>query len=143
MIVVDTGAMLALLDASEDYHAVVKDLYDENPDGWILPWAILPEVDYLVAAHLGAKAQNVFLADLADGAFSVEWGRDDDLAVARRIHTRYRSLRLGLVDAVVIATAERLKTDAIATLDLRHFAAVSIKGNPRLLPATADRRHGW
>ena len=30
MIVVDTGAMLALLDASEDYHAVVKDLYDEN-----------------------------------------------------------------------------------------------------------------
>ena len=134
MIVVDTGAMLALLDASEDYHAVVKDLYDENPDGWILPWAILPEVDYLVAAHLGAKAQNVFLADLADGAFSVEWGRDDDLAVARRIHTRYRSLRLGLVDAVVIATAERLKTDAIATLDLRHFAAVSIKGNPRLLP---------
>ena len=134
MIVVDTGAMLALLDASEDYHAAVKDLYDENPDGWILPWAILPEVDYLVAAHLGAKAQNVFLADLADGAFSVEWGRDEDLAVARRIHTRCRSLRLGLVDAVVIATAERLKTDAIATLDLRHFAAVSIKGNPRLLP---------
>ena len=134
MIVVDTGAMLALLDASEDYHAVVKDLYDENPEGWILPWAILPEVDYLVAAHLGVKAQNVLLADLADGAFSVEWGRDEDLAVARRIHTRYRSLRLGLVDAVVIATAERLKTGAIATLDLRHFAAVSIKGNPRLLP---------
>ena len=134
MIVVDTGAMLALLDASEDYHAAVKDLYDENRDGWILPWAILPEVDYLVAAHLGAKAQDAFLADLADGAFSVEWGRDDDLAVARRIHTRYRSLRLGLVDAVVIATAERLKADAIATLDVRHFAAVSIKGSPRLLP---------
>ena len=134
MIVVDTGAMLALLDASEDHHAAVKGLYDENPDGWILPWAILPEVDYLVAAHLGAKAQHVFLADLAAGAFSVEWGRDEDLAIARRIHTRYRSLRLGLVDAVVIATAERLKTDAIATLDLRHFAAVSIKGNPRLLP---------
>ena len=78
--------------------------------------------------------RETFLADLADGAFSVEWGRDEDLAVARRIHTRYRSLRLGLVDAVVIATAERLKAEAIATLDLRHFAAVSIKGNPRLLP---------
>ena len=134
MIVVDTGAMLALLDASEDHHRVIREIYDDNPDGWILPWAILPEVDYLVAAHLGAKAQEAFLADLADGAFSVEWGRDEDLAEARRISARYRSLRIGLVDAAVIATAERLKADAIATLDLRHFAAVSIKGTPSLLP---------
>jgi len=134
MIVVDTGAMLALLDASEDNHSVVKELYDENPDAWILPWAILPEVDYLVSAHLGAKAQEAFLADLAEGAFSVEWGRDEDLAVARRICTRYRALQPGLVDAIVIATAERLKADSIATLDLRHFAAISIKGNPHLLP---------
>jgi predicted nucleic acid-binding protein len=43
-------------------------------------------------------------------------------------------LELGLVDAVVVATAERLKAEAIATLDLRHFGAVAIKGNPRLLP---------
>jgi hypothetical protein len=134
MIVVDTGALLALLDASEDHHATLRDLFEESPDRWVLPWAILPEVDYLVAAHLGVKAHESFLADLADGAFSVEWGRDDDLAAARRIHTQYRALRLGLVDAVVIATAERLAAKAIATLDLRHFAAVSIKGNPRLLP---------
>ena len=134
MTVVDTGAMLALLDASEDHHRALRGLYDDNPDAWVLPWAILPEVDYLVAEHLGAKAQDAWLADLADGSFSVEWGRDDDLAAARRIHTRYRSHGLGLVDAVVIAMAERLKADAIATLDLRHFAAVSIKGNPRLLP---------
>lgn len=134
MIVADTGAMVALLDASDENHLVFKDLYEENVDGWILPSAILPEVDYLVATHLGAKAQAAFLADLAEGAFSVEWGRDEDLAVAYRISTRYRSLRIGLVDAMVIATAERLKADAIATLDLRHFGAVSIKGNPRLLP---------
>ena len=134
MIVVDTGAMVALLDASEDNHSVVSDLYAENPDAWVLPWAILPEVDYLVATHLGAKAQDAFLADLAEGAFLVDWGRDEDLTVVRRICTRYRALRLGLVDAAVIATAERLKAAAIATLDLRHFAAVSIKGNPLLLP---------
>jgi predicted nucleic acid-binding protein len=134
MIVVDTGAMLALLDAGEDHHAVLKSLYDENPDAWTLPWAILPEVDYLVTAHLGAKAHQAFLDDLADGSFPVEWGRDEDLAAARRIHRRYSSLRLGLVDAVVIATAERVAAEAIATLDLRHFAAVTIKGNPRLLP---------
>ena len=38
------------------------------------------------------------------------------------------------MDAVVIAVAERLKAEAIATLDLKHFGAVRIAGNPRLLP---------
>ena len=134
MILVDTGAMIALLDADDEHHRTIRAIYDENPHAWVLPYPILPEVDYLVATHIGAKAQDALLADLADGAFSVDWGRDDDLAAAARIHKRYRSLRLGLVDAAVIATAERLKPAAIATLDLRHFAAVAIKGNPRLLP---------
>jgi len=134
MMVVDTGAMLALLDASDEHHLVIKELYEENLTGWTLPSIILPEVDYLIAAHLGGKAQDAFLADLAEGAFSVEWGVDEDLTVAHRICKRYASLRMGLVDAMVIAAAERLKAEAIVTLDLRHFGAVSIKGNPHLLP---------
>jgi predicted nucleic acid-binding protein len=134
MIVVDTGAMLALLDASEDHHRAVRDLYEDSPARWILPWAILPEVDYLVGKHLGAKAAGTFLEDLAAGAFTVEWGRDADLEAARRICARYRSLALGLVDASVIAVAERLGARAIATLDRRHFGAVSIKGHPTLVP---------
>lgn len=134
MIVADTGAVLALLDAGEDHHAVLREIYDEQPGRWILPWAILPEVDYLVAAHLGSKARAAFLRDLSDGAFTVEWGRDTDLTAADRIHRKYQSLNLGLVDAAVIAIAERLKAGAIATLDVRHFGAVDIAGHPRLLP---------
>jgi predicted nucleic acid-binding protein len=134
LIVADTGGMIALLDASEDHHGVLKEIYEDRPDAWVLPWAILPEIDYLLAKHVGRKAQEAFLQDLAEGALIVEWGRDEDLNQARRICARYRSLRLGLVDAAVMATAERLKADAIATLDLRHFGAVRIKGNPKLLP---------
>lgn len=47
--------------------------------------------------------------------------------------------RIGLVDAVVIAMATRLKADAIATLDVRHFAAIPIPGNPALLPRDLRR----
>jgi predicted nucleic acid-binding protein len=36
----------------------------------------------------------------------------------------YADLRLGTVDASVIATAERLGTTTIATLDRRHFTVV-------------------
>jgi len=32
-----------------------------------------------------------------------------------------------------MATAERRKAEAIATLDLRHFGAIVLRGRPRLL----------
>jgi uncharacterized protein len=137
MIVADTGAILALVDADDRHHAAMRPLYLADPDAWVLPWAILPEVDYLLATHIGPRAQAAWLADLADGAFAIEWGRQADLEAAEAIHKRYASLRLGLVDATVIAVAERLRAEAIATLDLKHFGAARIKGSPRLLPRDA------
>jgi predicted nucleic acid-binding protein len=91
-------------------------------------------VDYLLLRELGPKAEETFLADLARGLFTIVWGEDEDLESARRVCARYRSLKLGLVDGVVIALAERLRANAIATLDLKHFGAVSIRGNPKLIP---------
>ncbi len=141
MIVADTGAVLALLDRSDKHHTALLTTYTSNPDAWVLPWAVLPEVDYLTASALGDRAQRVWLADLASGAFAVEWGKDDDLAAAHALTRRYASLDMGLVDAVVMTVAERLGAD-IATLDLRHFGAVRLKHAPRLLPrdATAPPR---
>ena len=99
-----------------------------------IPWAVIPEAEYLIASHLGARAQEAFVADLASGSFTVEWGEPEDLERARDLGRKHRALRLGLVDGVVMAVAERLGAEAIATLDLRHFGAVAVKGEPRLLP---------
>ena len=137
MIVADTGALIALFDRSDRHHDDLRLIYEQDPDAWVLPWAILPEVDYLTAAHLGPKAQDLWLADLTAGSFNVEWGRAEDLVAAERLCRRHRALRIGLVDAVVIAVAERLRAPAIATLDLRHFGAITIKGRPKLLPRDA------
>jgi uncharacterized protein len=134
VIVVDTGAMLALIDADDRHHGAVRAVYEADPETWVLPWAILPEVEYLLMAHVSQRAQEAFLADLASGLYEVEWGDEGDLARARELCTRYRSLRLGLVDGVVAAVAERLGAEAIATLDVRHFGAIAIRGRPRLLP---------
>ena len=134
MIVADTGAIVALIDADDRHHRTLRALFERDPDAWVLPWAVLPEVDYLAGAHVGARAEEAFLADLADGVFRVEWGEDADLERASEIARRYRSLRLGLVDSVVIAVAERLHAEAIATLDVRHFGAVAIRTKPRLWP---------
>lgn len=134
MIVADTGAIIALIDADDDYHEPMTDLFERDPAVWVLPWAILPEVDYLLATHVGRRAQNAFLADLSEQAYVVEWGRPEDLQRAHELHSKYRALHLGLVNSTVIAMAERLKASAIATIDLRHFGAVSIRGKPKLLP---------
>lgn len=133
MIVADTGAILALLDHHEADHDLMRALYAQEPEAWILPWAILPEVDHLVARELGAAAEQTWLDDLATGAFTVDWGARGDLAAAHAIVTRYAALELGLVDAVVMRMAERLKAD-IGTFDLRHFGAVRLTHSPKLLP---------
>lgn len=134
MIVADTGALIALVDADDRQHRAIRQLYEADQDGWLVPWAVLPEVDYLLGTRVGHGAQDAFFADIAASAYAVEWGTAADLERANELHRHYRALRLGLVDGVVIAVAERLGADAIATLDMRHFGAVAIRGRPKLLP---------
>ncbi len=134
MIVADTGAVIALVDADDRHHESVRQLFEQNPDEWVLPWAILPEVDYLLATRVGARAQSAFLDDLAAGAFAVEWGDQADVQRANSLCDQYADLKMGLVDGVVISVAERLEATAIATFDLRHFGVVVIEGRPLLLP---------
>jgi len=138
VIVADTGAIVGLIDADDKHHRELRALYEADPEAWVLPWAILPEVDYLLATHVSRRAQDRFLEDLESAAFRVEWGEHRDLKRARELDLRYRALGLGLVDAIVMATSERLAAKAIVTLDLRHFGAVTLVGQPRLLP----RDHG-
>ncbi len=142
MIVADTGAVIALVDVDDRHHESVRHLFDQNPDEWVLPWAILPEVDYLLATRVGTRAQAAFLDDLAAGAFAVEWGDQSDVQPANSLCDQYANLKMGLVDGVVIGVAERLEATAIATFDLRHFGAVAIEGNPRLYPRDLDADDG-
>ena len=64
----------------------------------------------------------------------MEWNRGSDLQRAVELDEHYADLSLGLVDAVVMAMAERLDAQAIATLDLRDFASVELAGRPALWP---------
>jgi hypothetical protein len=133
VIVADTGAVLALLEPSDPHHAALAAAYDARPEAWVLPWAILAEVDHLLP-RLGPHMPAAFLDDLADGRWQVWWGGDQEVNRARDLARRYAALSFGLVDGIVMAVAELQRAEAIATLDLRHFGAVELQGKPRLLP---------
>jgi predicted nucleic acid-binding protein len=137
VIVVDTGALVALIDADDRHHRALREQFQSGDGQWVVPWAVLPEVDYLIARHLGPGVELALLDDLAEGRYAVEWGDERDLARARELCGRHAALELGLVDGVVMAIAERLRAAAIATLDLRHFAAVELRVPVRLLPRDA------
>lgn len=134
MIVADTSAVLALLDRSARHHASLRRVFERHAEEWVLPWAILPELDYMAARVLGSAVARALRADLAEGRLQVEWGDPSDLARARELDRTHPDLSLGLVDGVVMAVAERLDARAIATLDLRDLGAVTLSGRPELWP---------
>lgn len=103
-------------------------------DDWVLPWAILPELDYLVPRRVGRAVSRAFRVDLAKDLYAVEWGGRADLQRALDLNRTYRDLRLGLVDGIVMAVAERLEARAIVTLDVRDFGTVTLKGQPEIWP---------
>ena len=125
---------MALVDRGDRHHATLRAIYDEGPDAWVLPWAILAEVDYLLGSRVSPKAQETFLDDLAEGAFQVEWGDEGDLLRAYELRRQHGALQLELVDGAVVAVAEPLHAKPIATLGLRHFGAIAIEARPKLLP---------
>ena len=134
MIVADTSAMLALLDSRSAAHPILRRAFRSYRHEWILPWAILPELDHLVPRRLGGAVSLAFRADLAQNLYAVEWGGRADLQRALELDRAYRDLSLGLVDGVVMAVTERLEAWAIATLDVRDFGAVTLRGQPEIWP---------
>jgi uncharacterized protein len=64
------------------------------------------------------------LRALAADAWRVEAPTPADLRRAAELVEGYADLPLGGTDALVIATAERLGLDTVATLDRRHFSVV-------------------
>ncbi len=90
----------------------------------MVPALAIAEAAYLIAGRVGARAESAFLSDLAMGNFLVDAPVPADWERIAELVARYRDMRLGTVDASVVAAAERLGITAIATLDRRHFPVV-------------------
>ncbi|MDT7726504.1 MAG: uncharacterized protein QOI21_3080 [Actinomycetota bacterium] len=127
MIVCDTGPLVAAAFSKDpDYHRCVElftGLHLANRQ-MVLPAPIVAEVGYLLAAKAGARAEALFLRSLGDGDLvTVELTPADYTRMADLVE-QYADLPLGTSDAAVIALAERMDVDEVATLDHRHFTVV-------------------
>jgi predicted nucleic acid-binding protein len=139
LIVLDTSFLYALLDARDNLHATAAAWYDTVDEELATTPLVLAEVDHLATARAGEPALRAFRADVAAGAYAVEWW-PGAAAETVSIAERFTDLGLGMTDASLVALAARLATRAIASFDERHFRAVQpLDGGPAftLLPADA------
>lgn len=123
MITLDTSALVALLNRADPDHGGVVEQLDRDPGPYLIPAGILSEIAYLLEARHGSEVLDAFLADLEQGAFTLECG-DGDIGRIRALTRRYTDLPLGYSDAAVIACAEA-HGGRVLTLDRRHFGVVA------------------
>jgi predicted nucleic acid-binding protein len=124
-ILVDTGILYALADADDRWHQAANAWLEDVSELLIVSVTALPEVAYLLHTRLGAAAELAFVQSLAGGELEVEDLRRADLVRSAEVMRRYPEI--GLVDASIVAMAERLKIDTIATTDRRHFESIRPK----------------
>jgi len=141
-LVLDTGPLLAALDAADPDHASCASLIADSREDLIVPALVLSELDYWCHERLTAGVWLEFLRDVLDGAYSVEGPTQGDLERCHELQSTYADLDLGVVDASVLALAERLREPKLATLDHRHFATVRPAHVRALELLPTPARHG-
>ena len=85
---------------------------------------VITEACYLVGKYVGPEAEINLVEALAAGDLSQIDVPAGDLIRMAELMRQYIGFPLGVADASVIATAERLRATEVATLDRRHFHAV-------------------
>jgi len=118
-LLVDTGFIYALADRSDAWHGRAVAFLQQHPQAMLVPVTVVPEAAYLLRERLGAEAELSFARALARHELGVEELRRADWVRVEAILAAHPFL--GLVDASVIAVAERLKCRELATTDRRHF----------------------
>lgn len=123
-LVLDTGAIVALLDASDPAHDRCVAMVARLAEDLVVPAAVLIEVEYWLLKLYGHEPWQTFAEDVESGAYRLHPLSTHTLTRAVQIEQEYASLDLGLVDASVIATCEELDESKVATLDRRDFSVV-------------------
>lgn len=124
MLIVDAGPLYAAAARRDRHHEKSVELLAGAPRPLLVPTLVLTEVSYLLADRIGPHAELAFAGSIAHGELVVDPVLDSDWDRISDLMEQYLDLPLGMVDASVVALAERRGLEVIATLDRRHFGAV-------------------
>lgn len=117
ILVVDTGPLLANIDAADQHHEKCAELFKNVDRQLVVPAPVLVEVEYWCRKRLPIAAWNAFLEDIRDGLLVIRDQTLEEVLRAGELCSKYRNINLGYVDASVVATCEALCVQDLATID--------------------------
>ena len=92
----DTGFLLAVMDADDDYHAACSAALEAEADP-LLPDVVLPELAYMTVRELGYSVWIPFLQSVTAGELRLERSLVTDLARSAEILQKYADSKIDFV----------------------------------------------
>jgi len=115
---------LATFDRNDPDHEPCAQLLAEVRGVRVVPSPVLVEFDYFAARELDRRAVTTMIDEIRRGNYRVEDLTGSDYRRVGELLETYADLRVGFVDAAVLAVTERLREPKLATLDHRHFSVM-------------------
>jgi hypothetical protein len=125
-LLLDTGALVSLLDRSQRHHGRCVDFFEEWDGPVVSSEAVLTETLHLLA-RAGNSARICLDFIIAGGATLVP-STVASLRRARQLIDRYADLPMDYADATLVVLAEDLGTDLVFTTDRKDFGVYRIAG---------------
>jgi len=118
----DTGPLVAYLDAGETSHPEVSACLDGFSGRLFTTSAVITEAMYLVSASPEGPSLLVEFLTVGDVGV-VDFSQPSELHDAVALMEKYSDTPMDYADATLVLLAERLETRHILTLDRRGFSA--------------------
>jgi uncharacterized protein len=128
-LLLDTGALVSLLDRSQRQHEVCATFFREWKRPVVSTEAVLTEATHLLGGGRGGRQACVDFF-LSGGALLVPATRAS-LRRSRDLVSQYAELPMDYADATLVVLAEELGTNLISTTDRKDFSIYRIKGRRR------------
>ena len=134
-VVVDAGALIALLDRRDAHHRACIAALHAITDPLITVWPALTEAMHLLAE--APPAQEALIDMIDDGALVVEPLDASDLRRMKTLMRKYRDLPMDFADAAIVRVAERERLTRILTFDA-DFRVYALPGRARFVVLGGD-----
>ena len=128
-LLLDTGALVALLDRSQKQHLSCRELYESWDGPVVSTEAVLTESTHLLGRLRGGRA--ACLDFFVNGGATLVPASRRALARCRELVEKYADLPMDYADASLVALAEELGSRLVLTTDRRDFSVYrTASGDP-------------
>jgi predicted nucleic acid-binding protein len=126
---IDTGAILALLDRDDGWHRRCRKAFDTIPLPLLTTEAVLTEAFHLTSQDVG-DIRGLWTL-LSSGSIKLEVITHEELPEIHSLMTKYRDRPMDFADATLVHLAARESLSVILTIDHDDFETYRIGGRKR------------